>query len=189
MPQGRLLEAHAAARKALEIDPLNSTVNTVLGATLYYERRYEDAVDELAKSIELDPSFPVAYYYRGRAFMALGRHAEAQAALERAGEMMGQSPTVMGALAHCLAGSGRRAEALAMREKLETLAASAYAPPYTVAQAHLGLGDLDRAWDCLEQAYQERSALLAFVKMDPLLDELRPRPEFDELLRKMNLLD
>jgi tetratricopeptide (TPR) repeat protein len=146
-------------------------------------------VDELSKSIELDPSFPVAYYYRGRAFMALGRHTEAQAALERAGEVMGQSATVMGALVHCLAASGRRADALAMREKLEALGASGYAPPYAMAQAHLGLGDLDRAWDCLEQAYQERSALLAFVKMDPLVDPLRPRPEFDQLLRKMNLLD
>jgi hypothetical protein len=95
----------------------------------------------------------------------------------------------MGALAHCLAASGRRADALAMREKLEALAASAYVPPYAMAQAHLGLGDLDRAWDCLEQAYQERSALLAFVKVDPLVDPLRPRREFDELLRKMNLLD
>jgi TolB-like protein/Flp pilus assembly protein TadD len=189
VPQGRLPEAHKAARKALQIDPLNSTVTTVLGATLYYERRYEDAVDELSKSIELDPSFPVAYYYRGRAFMALGRHTEAQAALERAGEVMGQSATVMGALVHCLAASGRRADALAMREKLEALGASGYAPPYAMAQAHLGLGDLDRAWDCLEQAYQERSALLAFVKMDPLVDPLRPRREFDQLLRKMNLLD
>ena len=187
VPQGRLPEAHTAARKALEIDPLNSTVNTVLGATLYYERRYEDAVAELQKSIELDPAFPVAYYYRARALMGLGRHAEAEAELELAGGIMGQSPTVMGALAYCRAAAGRRAEALAMRESLETLAASAYVSPYSMAQAHLGLGDLERAWDCLEQAYRERSALLAFVKMDPLVDALRHRPEFDALLRKMNL--
>jgi serine/threonine-protein kinase len=189
VPQGRLSEAHAAARKALQIDPLNSTVNTVLGATLYYERHYAEAVDELQRSIELDPAFPVAYYYRARAFMALGRHAEAEAALERAGEIMGVSATVMGALACCLGTSGRRAEAMAVREKLEALAASGYAPPYALAQAHIGLGDLDAAWECLQRAYQERSALLAFVKTDPIFDPLRPRREFEELLRTMNLLD
>ena len=188
VPQGRLAEAHGAARKALQIDPLNSTVNTVLGATLYYERRYQDALDELQKAIDLDPTFPVAYYYRGRACVAQGNFEEATAALERAGEIMGQSPTVMGALCHCLAASGRRAEALALREDLERLAASAYASPYSLAQAHLGLGDLDRAWECLEQAYEERSALLAFVKVDPLVDPLRARPQFEALLRKMNLV-
>ncbi|MFI5169167.1 MAG: protein kinase [Vicinamibacterales bacterium] len=189
VPQGRLAEAHAAARKALEIDPLNSAVNTCLGATLYYERRYEEAVDELQKAIELDPSFPVAYYYRGRACLGQGRHAEATSALERAGEIMGESPTVMGALAYCLAASGRRDEALALRDRIDELAANAYAAPYCQAQAHLGLGDLDRAWDCLDKAYQERSALLAFVKMDPLVDALRSSPRFDALLRKMNLVD
>ena len=189
VPQGRLPEAHAAARKALEIDPLNSAVNTCLGATLYYERRYEEAVDELQKAIELDPSFPVAYYYRGRACLGQGRYAEATSALERAGEIMGESPTVMGALAYCLAASGRRDEALALRDRIDELAANAYAAPYCQAQAHLGLGDLDRAWECLEKAYQERSALLAFVKMDPLVDALRSSPRFDALLRKMNLVD
>ena len=82
-----------------------------------------------------------------------------------------------------------RDEALALRDRIDELAANAYAAPYCQAQAHLGLGDLDRAWECLEKAYQERSALLAFVKMDPLVDALRSSPRFDALLRKMNLFD
>ena len=189
VPQGRLAEAHRAANKALQIDPLNSSANTVLGATLYYERRHPSAVEELEKAIELDPNFPVAYYYRGRAFLAQGRYAEAAASLERAQEIMGRSPTVLGTLANCLAAGGRRAEALALREELEGLAANAYAPAYSLAQAHLGLGEPDRAWDCLEKAFEERSALLAFVNVDPLIDGLRSTPRFGALLRKMNLVE
>jgi hypothetical protein len=102
---------------------------------------------------------------------------------------MGLRRTVRGALANCLGASGLLADALALRDRMEELAASAYAAPYCLAQAHLGLGDLDRAWDCLEKSYEERSALLVFVKMDPLVDDLRSRPQFEALLRKMNLVD
>ena len=45
---------------------------------------------------------------------------------------------------------------------------------------------MDEAFDCLENAYQERSALLAWVKTDPRLDSLRSETRFQDLLRRMN---
>ncbi len=39
----------------------------------------------------------------------------------------------------------------------------------------------------LERAYEDRSMMLPFVKIDPQLDSLRSDPRFADLLRRMNL--
>jgi hypothetical protein len=48
--------------------------------------------------------------------------------------------------------------------------------------------NLDRAFDWLDRAYQERDGALAlYVKGDPMLDNLRHDPRYKALLRKMKL--
>lgn len=56
---------------------------------------------------------------------------------------------------------------------------------YVRAHYYLGLGNQEQALTELERAYDERSWLVALVKVDPLLDELRAHPRFQALLRRM----
>ncbi len=60
---------------------------------------------------------------------------------------------------------------------------------YVRAHYYLGTGNDDRALAELERAYDERSWLVALLKVDPLLDELRPRPRFQALLDRMRFPD
>jgi serine/threonine protein kinase len=48
-------------------------------------------------------------------------------------------------------------------------------------------GDLARALDLLERAYEERDPNIPFVGCLPIFDPLRAEPRFQALLRKMNL--
>jgi hypothetical protein len=50
-----------------------------------------------------------------------------------------------------------------------------------------GLGEKDRAFEWLEKAYEERSDLLVYLKVEPRLDSLRGDPRFADLLRRMRL--
>jgi hypothetical protein len=49
------------------------------------------------------------------------------------------------------------------------------------------LGELDKAMDLLEQAYEERAGNVYGVKGSFLFTALRSHPRFRALLRKMNL--
>jgi hypothetical protein len=48
-------------------------------------------------------------------------------------------------------------------------------------------GEREQAFAWLEQAYQERSAALIWLKVEPQFDALRTEPRFVELLRRMGL--
>ena len=59
---------------------------------------------------------------------------------------------------------------------------------YVLAQINARLGNLDRAFKCLDEAFNQRSGYLALSKVDPELDNLRSDPRFQAHLRRMNLL-
>src|SRR5438046_3255463 len=59
---GRFDDAIAAEKKALELDPLNTFLNTDLAFFLYWARRYEEATTQIRKTLELDPNNGFDHY-------------------------------------------------------------------------------------------------------------------------------
>jgi len=51
---------------------------------------------------------------------------------------------------------------------------------------YVRLGDREQALASLEEAYQERSPVLRYLKMDPRFDPLRSDPRFQDLLRRLH---
>jgi hypothetical protein len=51
----------------------------------------------------------------------------------------------------------------------------------------LGLGEREKAFEMLEQAYQERAGLWFLLRGDPVFDNLRTDPRFTALLKKIGL--
>ncbi len=68
----------AAARRALELDPLNAGAHASLGALLFWSaRNWEVSADHFRRSIELDPEYAYAHYWYSALLSTLGRHREA----------------------------------------------------------------------------------------------------------------
>jgi hypothetical protein len=74
-----------------------------------------------------------------------------------------------------------------MLAELQELAKRSYVSPYSLALIYMGLGDKDQAFTCLHQAIADRDPWLCWVKVEPLLDELRSDPRFTDLLKNMGL--
>jgi adenylate cyclase len=60
---GRLDEAIAETKRALELDPISLVNNSLLGELFYFARHYDQAIEQLGKTLELDPNFLLAYAY------------------------------------------------------------------------------------------------------------------------------
>ena len=60
--------------------------------------------------------------------------------------------------------------------KLATMNHLLYVSPYNFAIIYAGFGELDLAFTCLEQTYEERSNWLVFLRGEPRLDCFALRP-------------
>jgi serine/threonine-protein kinase len=180
-------EALAEIRRAQELDPLSPVIGTVVAVTLYGMRRYDEALREARKVIELDPTFPVSHEVVGTILLTLGEPREAVAALRQAAALSPIS-RVIGTLGEAYAFAGMTQEAHDVLAELEERRGRGAAGLSHLALVHMGLGDLDRAFECLEQAVEEREGgiLLDLVSV-PEFDPLRSDPRFDDLLRRIGL--
>ena len=157
----------------------------MLGYVLIYARRYDQALKQCAKVIELDPMSGPAYAGLGWAYRCKSLYEPAIAPLRRACELWPGS-TAIGMLGELYAAAGYRAEAQKILEQLKELSKKQYVTPYVVARIHLTLGEIDEAFHWLEVAYQQRAEWMVVLKVDPCLDNLRSEPRFQNLMRRMN---
>src|SRR5262245_9227610 len=89
-------------------------------------RRYDEAIDQLLRTVELDPNYPVTYWILGLLYRITGRHDLAIAAGEKGVNLSGGSPLMRAALAHTYGISARTNEALKVLDELTTLAKQKY---------------------------------------------------------------
>src|ERR1700730_17060948 len=82
---GRLSEALAESKRALELDVLSPIMNVHLGWHYLYARQYDRALDQLTKTLELDPNYGLAHWYRGLAYQQKGMYTEASESWARRG--------------------------------------------------------------------------------------------------------
>ena len=184
---GRLDEAFAEIKRAHELEPLSLSINTDYGFLPYLMRQYDRAIDEYRKSLELDQSFVYTHWKLGLAYEQKAMYEEAIAEFQKAIALSGGSAQAVVLLGHAYAVSGRRTEALKVLDELRELSKRKYVSSYRVAAIHLGLGEMERAFEWLERAVEERDAWLVWLNVDPVLDALRPDPRFADLVERIGL--
>ncbi len=177
-------EAVAEARRALELSPLSPVINVELAAALVRVGRYDEAIRQAQRTLEIDRKFFRAYATLALAYEGQGDRSKAVAALEKAVPSGARSANHW--LGYMYGVTGRRAEALEIAARLETLSRERYINPQSIAVVYLGLGDKDRTMSWLEKAYEERSFEMLGFSGEPF-DALADDPRFQDLLRRMRL--
>jgi eukaryotic-like serine/threonine-protein kinase len=180
-------QAIAEGKRAQELDPLSLITSAALARPFYNARRYDDAIAQSKKTFEIDPRYHRAFYWLGLAYEQKSMFDQAVAAFHQAIIYSDSVPLYVAAAGHAYAAGGRRPQALKVLQRLEALSSKSYVSAFDIALIHLGLGDMDRAVEWLERAYQERSDGLVFLNVDPRLDRLRLDPRFGSLVRRVGL--
>jgi tetratricopeptide (TPR) repeat protein len=137
----------------------------------------------LKRTLEIDAKFWLANDYLGRAYFQQRKYEEALAAFQQANVAAPGTPIVIAELACAYAASGKRPEARAALDELIGLSKRRYVPAFVFAVGHQGLGEKDQAFEWLEKAYEERSAVFAYLETEPMFDGLRSDQRAIRLLK------
>jgi len=180
---GRHEEAIREIKTARILDPQSPRIMANVGLMLGFARKYNQALEELRRAIELYPEHEANYEYVSSVYTALGRYEEALASLQRYKEITGKDPIIN--VAHVYAKWGKKEEAEKLLKKIIEESEKTYIPPAALAGIYGVLGDFDRAFSLLEKAYSERDNRLQFLKV--YFGPLRSDPRFKALLKRMNL--
>ncbi len=184
--QGRTDEAVAWAQRGRELDPL-AVSGASIAWILFQSRRYQEAIRELRSALALQPDEVSALTYLGFALTANNQPADAIPVLEKAISVSSGSPAATGVLIRAYSHTGRRKDALRLLAELKKRKSAGYIPAGAFVNAYLGLGENDQAFTWLEQAYQEQSNILQFLKVHPYFDPIRADPRFRDLVRRVGL--
>jgi serine/threonine protein kinase/Tfp pilus assembly protein PilF len=187
MTMGRHEEVMSRMKNGQELDPLSLIISVAVGWAFYHGRRYDEAIEQLRRTVELDPNYPVTYWILGLVLRKVGRYELAITEGEKAAKLSSGSPLMRAAVAHALGAAGRTTEAFKIRDDLTRLAKQKYVAPYFFAGIHIGLGENDRAIECLEKSYEEHSHWLIYLHIDPSMDGLRDDRRFQDLLRRVGV--
>jgi TolB-like protein/DNA-binding winged helix-turn-helix (wHTH) protein/Tfp pilus assembly protein PilF len=187
MAMGRLDEAAAEFQLARQLDPLSLAISTNLGWHSYLARQYDQAEQQLRRTLEMDARFPTARLWLGRTYEQQKKYDQAIQEFTITTQRLVGSPVPPLSLAHAHALAGHAVETEKMSRELRQLAKKKYVPEYGFAAISTGLGRSEQALRELELAFQERSHWMIWMKLDPRLDRLRSDRRFQDLQRRVGL--
>jgi len=167
-PMKRLDEAAPQYKAALEIDPLSPIINGNYGVLLFMQHKYDQSLQQLKKSLELQPSFAVTSLRLGDLLALRGDFKNA--AIQRHAYF----PKMVIPESADAQSYGR-----ATIDAIEKL--TGYQPDYLTAEAWVWAGDKDKAFEYLKKGCDEEDNLEPVFLRSPSFDPIRSDPRFIEV--------
>lgn len=180
-------EATTIFNKAAELDPLSVPISTDMGFSSYYSGNYDLAFKKLQASLQMNPNYPLAHIWLGRSYQAKKMYPEAIAEYKKALKVTADWPVALAQIGNVYGVSGNKAEAKKILDTLTSLSSKKFVTSYGMALVYVGLGENDQAFQWLNNAYNERSHWLVWLKSDPRWIPIRSDKRFASLVNNIGL--
>lgn len=182
---GQLDRALEMVSRGYQADPLLPTLPPAEVNVRVWRREFDQAVVIGSKAVELHPYLQISRANYAQALEFSGRLDEALAQYQLGSIMSGDLPWMRALEATCLAKLGRTSDARAILDELEHRRETDYADALYVAVLRDALGERAEAFKELERAYEENSAFLYSIELDPKMDTFKGDRRFTRLLNSM----
>jgi serine/threonine-protein kinase len=186
-PLGRLEEARAEMKVASELDPLNPLIRVSDALTVYLLGQKQEAVRYFTWLNELFPSLWLTSLITCFVLFWEGMLEEARAIAVKGLALDPANAFLKACLALLSAKQGNKSEAERILEELEAIAATRYLSPTALYIACFACGKVERAFEWLEKAIEERDSLVLMIVNRWRLAGVDTERQHRALLRKMNL--
>ncbi|MCC7306294.1 MAG: winged helix-turn-helix domain-containing protein [Acidobacteria bacterium] len=178
--QGRFDESIASIKTAMDLQPVSYRNQQIYGLALFYARRFPDAEAQFKHLLDLNPNHTFIHQQLVTILLLQKKEAEAFGHLIN-GLMITNANDPMierYKAAYAIAGwRGVTLEQIKTEDKART---------FEFACLYARIGDKDKAFEYLGKAYDERSHLIAVLKVAPQLDPLRDDPRYAALVRRID---
>jgi adenylate cyclase len=169
------------------VDPLAMITNQMLGNAYMNARKYDLAIAQYEKSLELHPNSPTLLYHLGWAYVHQHAYEKGIQAIANSLALEDGDPQLSPDLAFIYGLIGKKAETRKILARVLDLARTYSVSPGHIAMIYMGLDEREQALTWLERAYGQHSAMMAWLKVDPRFDSLRQEPRFQALIRHVGL--
>lgn len=183
---GEIQVGKVELQRAFQLDSLSPPINANLGHALYLERKYDEAIEQFRKTLELDSNFRLVHIWLLSALVQKGMYADA--IVERTKTIAGvnaqEETRITAELRQAYASFGERG----FWEKIIDLPMPAFDESLWKAEAYAHLGNKDRAFEMYQRAADELHPGMEWIKVDPMFDSLRSDPRYQDLLRRLRFI-
>ena len=183
-------EAIREQRRAVELDPLSLIINTNLCRAYLFARRYDEAIAQCRKTLELEPRFGPASVWLTSAYAAKGMYRAFIEEQQRMLRLQGTPEATREAdeVGRMFAEQGFvKYDRWSSKRSLDSCQ-RAQCPAGMLAEMYRSLGDRDKTMDMLEKAYEDREFYLLLLRVDEVFGSfLNSEPRYQALWRRMNL--
>jgi eukaryotic-like serine/threonine-protein kinase len=183
----RFAEALSESRKALALDPLSPIINANVAIDLQANGRTTEAIEQLRHLIDLDPSFGYPHTLLGRFYLQTGNPQNSLPEIQKGIELTAGGDVPLAELGFAYGKLGRREDALEIISELTEKYRLKSASPYTIGYVYGGLGDRKNAYKWWSIAVRDHQTTGEFNALRGEFESWRSDPEFQRLLRDVNL--
>ncbi|MBS1791364.1 MAG: protein kinase [Acidobacteria bacterium] len=184
---GRFDDAIREVKIAQGLDFLSPATNTHVGNIFYRARRYDEAIAALKEALELEPNFIAARFYLGMCYLKQKRFEMALAEFQTSKQAVPNSSEALVLLALTYSEMGKLERTRQCLSELREVTKSHYASSVSFGIIHAALGEMDKAFEYMNQAFEEGAPVIRGLKTDPLFDNMRQDPRFAGLMRRAGL--
>jgi serine/threonine-protein kinase len=148
----------------------------------YVKGDYPSAAKHLQQSFDLDRDYPEARFYEG--LLRFQQEDYEGVVLCLAPSL---APMDIGVLSAAYARQGSLSRSDECVEKLRECSQTRYVTPLAEAFAAIGRGDLDLAFQRLDEAIEHKTIFINLLGIEPFFNPLRRDARFAKLLKRLNL--
>jgi DNA-binding winged helix-turn-helix (wHTH) protein/tetratricopeptide (TPR) repeat protein len=181
--RGQYAEAIEAAQRALQLDPVNTARYTELAWVLALGGRHAEAMREIERALQLNPRAFELYLMKGWASELTGQPDAAYAAYSESLQIGGAPKELRQLLEDAYRTNGLPGYYRVLLDRPAT-GATPMSDTWR-AQLYVRVGELDRAIESLEHAYQRREGALAWVRVEPSFQVLRSDQRFQRIAARV----
>jgi serine/threonine protein kinase/tetratricopeptide (TPR) repeat protein len=185
---GRVEDGIAQAKLALEADPLALQTNRMLGEVYITARRYDLAIAQFQKGLDLHPNNPSLLYQMAWAWFYRRDSVKGREIMLQSQSLEGVDPQLSPDLAYMDALTGKPEEARKTLRQLLELSKKYPVSPGMIALVYIALDDREHSLAWLEKAYARHSSMMVWLKVDQRFDKIRSDPRFQDLMRRVGLI-